>query len=488
MHRTLIRTLEALGRDRGWLREGAALPDEGEIASLLKSASIARKAPHPLDAHRELIKRWVEAKLSYVVMHRSLAERGVGVSEATVRRYVKARLLEAAPRAVTPRNHEPGAVMDIDFGYLGLVWDAGEGRRRKAWFFSGRLRYSRKAFREIVFEQTSERFFECHIHAFEHFGGVPAAIVPDNLKAAVIEASIEDPMVNKGYQLLAEHYGFVINPCLPYHPRHKGGVESDVKYVKENFWKGFMARQRELGIELPDAREAQAALERWGAEVADARVIGGVGATVDELFAEEKPRLKPLPLCRWGITRWRRLKVHETFRVQYRKAYYTVPYRYIGKEVDLMDTGNRITIFFEGKEIAMHDKATREWSTMESPAHMPPEALAYLDATKERVAALAKSVGPSVLRVTELILARRAVDGLRPARALLALRKTYGEEALDQACSLALLYDCCEYRAIKGFLAKKDEASFPPRQERFAFAREPGFFADRPARSAGGAR
>jgi len=77
-----------------------------------------------------------------------------------------------------------------------------------------------------------ETFFFCHIHAFEYFGGVPRKVTPDNLKAAIIRASFVDPLVNRSYRNLAENYGFMISPCVPYSPRHKGGVENDVKYVK----------------------------------------------------------------------------------------------------------------------------------------------------------------------------------------------------------------------------------------------------------------
>ena len=105
--------------------------------------------------------------------------------------------------------------MEVDFGYVGLLYDPLEKRNRKAWLFSGRLNYSRIAWREIVFDQRQETFFQCHIRAFEFFGVVPQQVVPDNLKAAVIKASHEDPLVNRAYRSLARHYGFTINPCLP---------------------------------------------------------------------------------------------------------------------------------------------------------------------------------------------------------------------------------------------------------------------------------
>ena len=121
------------------------------------------------------------------------------------------------------RETTAGEVMEVDFGYLGLTWHTTTRSRRRTWVFSGRLRHSRRAYREVVFDQKQETFFACHIHAFEWFGGVSEKATPHNLKAAIIVASFEDPVVNRAYRELALHYGFLISPCLPYHPEHKGG-------------------------------------------------------------------------------------------------------------------------------------------------------------------------------------------------------------------------------------------------------------------------
>jgi transposase len=188
----------------------------------------------------------------------------------------------------------------VDFGYLGISYDPDSERNRKTYLFSGRLRFSRLAYREIVFDQTGRTFFLCHIHSFEYFGGVPAKTVPDNLKAAVIRASFEDPLVNRAYRELAEHHDFLIDPCAPYCARHKGGVESDVKYVKGNFWPIFKERQRRKGRTIPYADELREELERWTQEVSEVRVVRGVGETPRLLFEEqERPALKPLPPTRW---------------------------------------------------------------------------------------------------------------------------------------------------------------------------------------------
>ena len=78
----------------------------------------------------------------------------------------------------TVLNYMPMGMV-VDFGHLGLTWDAATRSRRRTWVFSGRLRHCRRAYREVVFDQKQETFFACHMHAFEWFGGVPEKVTPD---------------------------------------------------------------------------------------------------------------------------------------------------------------------------------------------------------------------------------------------------------------------------------------------------------------------
>ena len=100
------------------------------------------------------------------------------------------------------------------------------------------LSHSRKAYSEVVFRQTTENLIRCLENAFWHFGGVPKTLIPDNLKAAVLKADWYDPDLNPKVGAFARHYSTVILPTKPYTPRHKGKVESGIKYIKQNALKG----------------------------------------------------------------------------------------------------------------------------------------------------------------------------------------------------------------------------------------------------------
>jgi hypothetical protein len=281
-----------------------------------------------------------------------------------------------------------------------------------------------------VFNQKQETFFEAHIHAFEYYGGVPWKVVPDNLKAAVVKASFEDPIVNRAYRDLACHYGFLINPCLPYKARHKGGVENDIKYVKNNFWPLFKEHQKQRGSEIPDTNELEKALTQWTEEVSERRIIRGVGRSPREIFeSEEQQALHPLPPYRGDPVTWAQAKVHENWRIQFQKAFYSVPYRYIGKTVLVMANSKAVHIFFEYQEITTHRRARRAWEYVRKTEHAPPQPEEYMSATRQSLLWWARKIGLSVGLVARAIFNTKGVDGLRPVRALLSFEKRYAAHA-----------------------------------------------------------
>lgn len=481
IHRQIIRRIRKVADRNGWLNPASQIPCEEELYDIFEKKKTA--FPHPLDKFREEIERLAVIEgYSYVVIHK-LIQQYHRCSEATVRRYIR-KNFPKMPKATMRRKTIPGEVMEVDFGFIGVTWDPATKRRRKTYVFSARLRHSRKVYRERVFDQKQITFFLCHIHAFEHFDGVPEMVVPDNLKAAVIKAAFESPLINRIYQQLAEHYGFLISPCLPRRPEHKGGVENDIKYVKNNFMPLFKENQRAKGYTDMNADELAKELEIWDSEVANVRMIGGIGRSPEEIFeTEEKDALKPLPESRWDMLDWADgLLVQKSWRICFNKAYYTVPYKYIGKKVTVLGGLQSVYIFYGYSLIAMHPRARYLWEVVEKEEHAPPNVEEYMKTTRESVKRWAYSIGEPVGKVVEYILAHKSVDGLRPARAVIGLKRKYGQARLEAACKRALRYDTPEYISVKNILVRNldklgvDEPVDCTGQRLFVFAREDGYF------------
>lgn len=485
-HKTVIRAIRALAIREGWLGATCELPSEGEIARLYEQTlSAVHQAVHPLEAYDEQIQEWLRKKYSFQVIHRLLNQMGVTVSESTVRRWIHHRHPQL-PSPVIVRATIPGEVMEVDFGYLETYWDRQSAKQRKVWFFSGRLRHSRRAYREIAFDQTQGTFFGCHIHAFEFFGGVPKSVVADNLKAAIVRASYENPLVNRAYRRLAEHYGFLISACPPFSPELKGGVESDVKYVKRNFLPLFTESQKQRGHAPGLVEELIQDLERWNVEVCDTHVVQKVGRSPLEIFEQEEvAALRALPPSRWDPVIYKEASVGPDWRVQFQKAFYSVPYRLIGQRVLVMGNSATVRVYLAGEEITMHLRAPRDWHYVWKAEHAPPQMEQYLAMSTQGLLTWASRLGPSVQALMQGILADKAVDGLRPARALLRLGQRYGKDRLEAACRRSLRYGLGDYQSVKNILVgnldrlpEEQDAQAPQGQTLFRFQRDHGYFDD----------
>jgi transposase len=180
---------------------------------------------------------------------------------AAWRKWRKARGVRAEDVAI-PVETAAGDVAQVDFGYVGKLYDASCGQLRKAWVFVMVLAYSRRMIVRLCFDQKIETWLRVHVEAFAELRGAPHTIVPDNLKAAVVRAAFGvdgAASLNRSYRELARHYGFKIDPAPIYQPKKKGKVESGVKYVKRNF---FAGRDGE------DVGDVRVALQRWVDEIA----------------------------------------------------------------------------------------------------------------------------------------------------------------------------------------------------------------------------
>jgi hypothetical protein len=188
-------------------------------------------------------------------------------------------------------------------------------------------------------------------------------VVPDNLKAAVIRAAFGvdgGTALNRSYRELARHYGFKIDPTPVYAPKKKGKVESGVKYVKGNFFRG-----RDGDDAVTAARE----LQRWNQEIAGMREHGTTGQRPMEVFGKvEQAALRTLPATRFEPVEWKEATVHRDSHVLFGRRLYSVPWRFIGKTVWLRVTPHSVAAYFDDVRIATHtrrgpDCAARSTST-----------------------------------------------------------------------------------------------------------------------------
>lgn len=341
IHRTVIRELADEAERQGWLDADRPPPDGPTIDAVWRAAEGPPKE-HALEAYATEIEGYLKSGLSMQSIHGRIRGRHA-CDESTVRRFIHRRFPEATPiRPSMLRPREPG-ILEVDFGQLPPALDDA-GSKHKSWVFSARLRFSRWAYREVVQDQRTGTFLRCVENAVVALGGVPEQVVPDNLKAAVVRASFEDPILNRSFQDLARHYGFRIAPCDPGAPRQKAGVENDMRFIQGSFLPGFLHDQRQMGRETPWRTDLVRGLAAWGTEQ-ELRTIAGVGRTVIDLLAEERSHLHPLPSSRWTPIDWQEQTIRRDWHVSVHRGLYSVLHHLIGQVVQVAVSPHQVRIF-----------------------------------------------------------------------------------------------------------------------------------------------
>jgi len=339
------------------------------------------------------------------------------------------------------------------------------------------LSWSRHLYAELVFDQRIETWLLCHAHAFAAFGGVPATIIPDNLKAAVVRASFGgDPVIQRAYRECAEQYGFRIDPTRPRTPEHKGKVEQGgVHYVKRQFLAG---RDPELIDDL------NAKLRRWTMETAGHRLHGTTKERpLDRFERVEQAVLLPLPQTPYDPAVWKQMTVYRDCYLSFEGSSYSVPHRLVGQQVCLRAGARTVQVYTgEHELIATHDRATHPGERQTHLDHLPSQKVAGLVLSRESVLLQAEAVGPSTHAIVQDLLEHRPEDRLRSAGRVVRLTETYGQHRVERACARAQHFGETEYPAIKRILDRGLEAAPLTETEpgtdavRYVFARQVGDF------------
>jgi transposase len=351
--------------------------------------------------------------------------------------------------AVMRFEHTPGEKLFVDYSGLTMeVVDRSSGEVQKAEVFVAALGASNFTYVEASLTQTLADWLGAHVRALEYFGGVARAIVPDNLKSGVHRACRYEPDLNPSYQDFAEHYGVAILPARVRKPRDKAKVEAAVQGIER--W--ILAPLRHCTFfslaELNAALAAQ--LERYN----DRELSREAGTRRSRFLALDRPALKPLPSHRYQYATWKKAKVHLDYHVEVERRYYSVPYRLIGKTVDLRLTVHMVEVFYRGQAVATHLRQDGPRRFVTDPAHRPERHRAVIELNHERLLERAEAIGPATAAVLREQVHRRAHpdEALRVSLGILRLAHDFSTGALEQACVQALELRAFSYRAIRALI------------------------------------
>ena len=439
-----------VARYRQWATEQkllpGALPEPAALAALLQPAPAERPAHEQslVEPFREQVKTLHEGGVEGQAIWQLLVEQhDFAGSYSSLKRFLR-RLDPGEPRATLRLEVGPGTEAQVDFGFAGHLRDPEHDRGRRAWVFVMTLSCSRYQYAEIVFEQTIDTWLRLHRAAFDFFGGVPRRVVLDNLRAAIVHAALYDPEVQRSYREFAEHYGFLIAPCRPRTPEHKGKVEQGgVHYVKRNALAGRAFR---------DVHEANRHLWRWCVEIAGRRIHGTTKRIPLEVFDQvERAALLPVPPTPWELAEWKKAKLHPDCHVVFAAAYYSAPHRLIGQRLWVRATAWKVELFHEYTLVATHRRG-RPGQRRTLPDHLPPDKVHFLLQTPAWCRERATEIGMACAVVIDTLLGDRPLDRLRSAQGILRLAQRYGAPRLEAACARAHAAGEYRYHTIKTIL------------------------------------
>ena len=383
----------------------------------------------------------------------------------------------AQTKATMHISRKPGELMEVDWaGQTATLTDTDTGEAMEAYIFVSALPYSGYAYAEAFLSMAQESWIAAHVGAYNFFGGVTRILVPDNLKTGVTKHTKTEVILNRSYQEMAEHYGTAIIPTRVRTPKDKATVEGSVGVVSTFI---LAAIRNQQFFTLRELNE----VIRERLHILNHKPFQKKSGSRASLFAEERASLMPLPKRDFEISAWKSAKVNFSYHIEVDGRYYSVPFEYIKRQVDVRVTRNTVEVFYEGTRICSHVRlyGTKErYSTQE--AHMPPKHQQYTQWNSERFRSWAAKIGAHTATTVESILTGYKVEqqGYRACMVLLKLSEQYSPERLEAACDKALFYTPRpSYKSIQTILKsgqdKPIEEALPNTSE-FGFTRGADYY------------
>lgn len=299
------------------------------------SRSGMKKRKSLLDPYGDNIKAWLDEDLDYTAawIYERLSSMGFAGSYEIVKRKVGEIKAERQKIAYMRFETEPGYQGQVDFGEFQV--ERADGSIKKLYLFSMILGYSRRIYGELIEKCDLPTFLDCHIRAFEYFGGIPEEILYDRMRNVFIGKIAGRNKFNDTLMGFALHYGFKPEVAPAYAAWVKGKVERPYSFIREGFWRGY-------GFVCLET--ANRDLQQW-LEKKEKRVHGTTHEVVLLRFAREKPHLKSLPHQAFDTSYRVYRKVHKDCTVRFESNSYVVPHTLVGKKIILRVKDGIMRIF-----------------------------------------------------------------------------------------------------------------------------------------------
>jgi transposase len=351
---------------------------------------------------------------------------------------------------VMRQDHKAGQKVFSDFagGTLNIISEK-TGEVTAAHLFVCALGASSYTYARLFWHEDSEAWCNGHALAFAFFQGCPEVAVPDNPRPVTTKACRYEPEINPSFAQMAAHFDVAVIPARVRKPRDKAIVESAVGVATR--WILAVLRKRTFH----SLAEANQAVHELLVKLNNRPFKKMPGCRRSRYEEIDKHALKPLPKAPYEYMHIKYASVHiADYHVEYEGSWYSVPYQYRARKVEVRATMNTIEIFLKGKRIASHARRFIRGSRATVDEHRPKEHRDYGDWPPERLIRWAEKIGPTVKTVVERIMQSKQHPelGYRACFGILRLAKVAGSERLEAACQRAAAINACSFKSIKSIL------------------------------------
>lgn len=350
-------------------------------------------------------------------------------------------------------DHKAGDKMEVDYsGKKMSIINKETGEIQPMEIFVSILGASQLIYVEASESQTKENFITSVENALHYYGGVPCAIVPDNLKSAVTKSHRYEPKINSSFEDFAEHYSTTILPARVYKPKDKALVEGAVKIVYSSIYASLREREFYSLEQLNEAIQVEL-------ELLNNRKFRNRPYSRRELFNElEKQILKPLPSTRYEVREvcWVTIMKNGHFCLRKDNHYYSVPYGYTGKKVKVTYTSKQVEVYYNYRCIASHKRLKSPYNYTTDTEHLASTHKFISQWNPSYFLKWAANISPDVELLIQNILEkkRHPEQAYRSCIGILSLNKKVGKERLGRACSRALSYGLYNYKTVVNILER----------------------------------
>jgi transposase len=349
------------------------------------------------------------------------------------------------------QQHNPGEKLFVDYAGATIpIQNRETGEIHHASIFVAAMGFSSYTFAEATWSQELPCWISSHIHTFEYFGGVPSILTPDNLKSGVHRACRYEPDLNPTYNDMATHYQVAVVPARPRKPRDKAVVENAVQVVQR--WIVAALRKRTFF----SLDELNLAIAELLTALNNKPFRKREGTRASQFAAFDKPALRPLPAERYEIGEWQKQRVDLDYHVSPDGHFYSVPYRLVGKCVEIRRTATAIEVFHDGLRVASHARSYVADRATTLPEHRPKAHRQYLEWTPSRLLYWADAAGPHTAELFRRILAAKPHPeaGYRCCLGIVRLGEKHTIPRLEAAAARALHYGAYSLANLKSILER----------------------------------